>query len=199
MDKISEIRDIYEKQELLQQKITKLYEIKASQEELNQAIYQLYLLKATLSRLERDAYLEMDPTISGNRIDLYLKKVHMSFEENPSEFECLITLHNTKKVIGEIQIRFYAFQKYLGNIGANIQEEYRGNHYVKDAYILLHDVMLERGLTRPVFTVKTSNISSIHCIQSLGAYLVGEGKFEDKSYYIYEDNLEKEKDKRNKL
>ena len=90
MDKISEIRDIYEKQELLQQKITKLYEIKASQEELNQAIYQLYLLKATLSRLERDAYLEMDPTISGNRIDLYLKKVHMSFEENPSEFECLI-------------------------------------------------------------------------------------------------------------
>jgi len=94
--------------------------------------------------------------------------------------------------IGVIDIRFSLLknEKYLGNIGANIDEEYRGKRYSKIAFILLRDVMLEHNLRKPLFTVKETNTSSLKSLDNIGAKQVEYVIDSEEPYYIYEYDLE---------
>lgn len=87
----------------------------------------------------------------------------------PDKYSYIITLHGTKDKIGVIDVRFSLLksEKYLGNIRSNIKEEYRGNRYSKQAFILLTDIMLEHGLTKPIFTVRTTNATSLKSLDNI--------------------------------
>lgn len=149
--------------------------------------------KLKLQRLENKAYLERQPDIESDKIDLYLKNIHDLKETSPDKYSYIITLHGTKTKIGVIDIRFSLLknEKYLGNIGANIDEEYRGKRYSKIAFILLRDVMLEHNLRKPLFTVKETNISSLKSLDNIGAKQVEYVIDSEEPYYIYEYDLEK--------
>jgi len=149
--------------------------------------------KLKLQRLENKAYLERQPDIESDKIDLYLKNIHDLKETSPDKYSYIITLHGTKTKIGVIDIRFSLLknEKYLGNIGANIDEEYRGKRYSKIAFILLRDVMLEHNLRKPLFTVKETNTSSLKSLDNIGAKQVEYVIDSEEPYYIYEYDLEK--------
>lgn len=154
-------------------------------------VYDLFCLKAKLQTLENKAYLEMNPSVVGKEIDLYLKNIHNQMEKSPEKFEYIITIHDEKTVVGMIEIRFKLLEseKEIGNIGANIKEEYRGKRYSKMAFELLRDTMLEHGLQKPIFTVKPDNYSSIRSLNAIGAKLI-ENEDNSDSYYSYEYDLE---------
>ena len=133
----------------------------------------------------------MNPSVVGKEIDLYLKNIHNQMEKSPEKFEYIITIHDEKTVVGMIEIRFKLLEseKEIGNIGANIKEEYRGKRYSKMAFELLRDTMLEHGLQKPLFTVKPDNYSSIRSLNAIGAKLI-ENEDNSDSYYSYEYDLE---------
>lgn len=192
MDIVNEIYQISNKINELQ---TKLESMDRKTEDENQlfekTIYDLFQLKAKLQQLEKKVYLEMNPSVVGEEIDLYLKNIHNQLEKNPDKFEYVITIHDTKTVIGMIEVRFKLLESEmeLGNIGANIKEEYRGKRYSKMAFELLRDTMLEHGLRKPIFTVKPDNYSSIRSLNAIGAKLI-ENENNNASYYSYEYDLE---------
>lgn len=190
MDIVSEIYQIATEIKNLQEKIES---INRKTEEGNQlfekSVYELFILKAKLQKLENSVYLRMNPSVVGTEIDLYLKNIHNQLEQEPEKFEYIITIHDTKTVVGTIEVRFRLLEseKELGNIGANIKEEYRGKRYSKMAFELLHDTMLAHGLRKPIFTVRPDNYSSIRSLNAIGAKLIDE---ENDSYYSYEYDLE---------
>lgn len=155
---------------------------------------ELFELKRKLQILETNAYIERKPDIESEEIDLYLKNLHNLKKSSPDKYKYIITLHGTKTKIGVIDIRFSLLksEKYLGNIGASIKEEYRGKRYSKKAFILLKDIMLEHGLKKPIFTVVTTNISSIKSLDTIGAKRIEFVDNIDEPYYVYEYDLEKE-------
>lgn len=132
---------------------------------------QIFNLKVKLQKLEKDLYLHRSPDLESDEIDLYISNFHDTFEEEPDRFNLLES------------------EKHFGNIGAKIEEEYRGMRYSKKAFILLRDVMLEHNLRKPIFTVRKDNISSIKSLDSIGAkrveYIDG-----DEPYYVYDYDLE---------
>jgi len=152
----------------------------------------LFKLKRKMQILEEKSYLERNPDLVSDEIDLYLKNIHDLKESNPDKYSYIITLHNTKIKIGVIDIRFSLLEreKYLGNIGSEINDEYRGNRYAKKAFLLLKDVMLSHGLRKPKFTVVTSNTTSIKSLNNIGAKEVELVDDANEPYYIYEYNLE---------
>lgn len=159
-----------------------------------ETIHEIYLEKRNLQMLEQYFCLSMEPSIVGEEIDLYLYNIHVLLEENPETFHYNITIHDTKKVIGNIQVRFSSFDRNfeLGNIGAEINKQYRGQRYAYKAFILLKDIMLEHGLVKPIFTVKVENTSSIKSLENMGAKQIN---LVDDSYYVYEYDLEEDKRK----
>lgn len=190
MDIVNEIYQIATEINKLQEK---LESINRTAEEGNQlfekSVYELFMLKAKLQKLENNAYLKINPSLVGEEIDLYLKNIHNQLEQDPEKFEYIITIHDTKIVVGMIEVRFKLSEseKELGNIGANIKEEYRGKRYSKMAFQLLRDIMLEQGLRKPIFTVRPDNYSSIRSLNTIGAQLVED---RNDSYYSYEYDLE---------
>lgn len=123
----------------LQNQIDNLQEL--DYQVLHQYTDTLFKLKRQLQILENKSYLERKPDIESDEIDLYLKNLHDLKEISPDKYSYIITLHGTKDKIGVIDVRFSLLksEKYLGNIGTNIKEEYRGNRYSKQAFILLMD------------------------------------------------------------
>ena len=166
---------------------------KESTEALEYYSRQIFNLKIKLQKLEKDLYLHRNPDLESNEIDLYLINFHDKFDEKPDKFNYIITLHNTKTKIGKMEIRFNLLEneKYLGNIGANITEKYRGKRYFKKAFILLKDIMLEHNLRKPIFTVRENNLSSIKSLDTIGAKRVN---YIDDSepYYVYEYDFEQD-------
>lgn len=192
MNIVDEIYQTANKINELQNRLESFDRTKEDENQLfEKTIYDLFQLKAKIQKLENKAYLEMNPSIVGKEIDLYLKNIHNQMEQSPEKFEYVITLHDTKTIVGMMEVRFKLLEseKEFGNIGANIKEEYRGKRYSKMAFELLHDIMLEHGLRKPIFTVRPDNYSSIRSLNAIGAKLV-ENENNNDSYYSYEYDLE---------
>ncbi len=190
MDIKNEIFEVYKELRELQGKIGS---IDGSVVDYSRKIFDL---KLKLQRLEKDLYLRSNPDIESSDIDLYLVNFHEKFEDKPDKYKYIITLHGTKAKIGEIEVRFSLLEseKHLGNLGANIEPDYRGMRYSKMAFMLLNDVMLEQGLKKPIFTVREDNISSLKSLDAIGAKRVEYVSNSDYPYYIYEYDLEEKKD-----
>jgi len=191
MDLIEEIKLVTQELEETREKIDNLKEL--DHQLLDTYSRQIFNLKLKLQKLEKLAFLESKPNIESEDIDLYIKNIHDTFTSDlPDRITYIITLHDTKDIIGEMDIRYslLASEKYLGNIGANIKEEYRGKRYSKKAFHLLKDTLLENGLAKPIFTVKEDNISSIKSLEAIGAERKEYVSDSINPYYVYEYDLE---------
>lgn len=193
---IDEINEISNSIQKVQDEIDLIYE-NGQKELLDDKVFELFSLKKKLLLLEKTAYLEMEPSIVGEKIDLYLQNIHDMNDKDASVYKYYIALHGTKKIIGQIDARFKLLESelYLGNIGVHIDEEYRGKRYSKQAFLLLRDELLEHGVKKPIFTVKSDNQKSINSLSNIGAQKTGEFVHDGLINYIYEYDLENGKNK----
>lgn len=75
--------------------------------------------------------------------------------------------------VGKISIRigqnYHSY--YNGNIGYEVDEPYRGNHYAREAAELVLKVARYHGMERIYITCEEDNTASYRTIESLGADL----------------------------
>jgi predicted acetyltransferase len=85
-----------------------------------------------------------------------------------------IKLHNADVRIGRIDLRV-GYNKntyYGGNIGYEIEEEYRGNHYAAKACRLIKQVALAHEMDMIIITCNPYNMLSRKTCENVGAKLV---------------------------
>ena len=135
-------------------------------------------------RLRDEIELLKGPTLSNGIIDLYFEEENS--DENVSFY--YLTISGQRQKIGRIDIRWYAFDYMFGNVGAELDKNYRGNRYALQSLELLKDVMIDRGLTKPIFTARPDNIPSIKTIENFGGKLIQEAN-EEQFWNTYEVDL----------
>lgn len=81
-----------------------------------------------------------------------------------------ITLHNSRKEIGQISYRDGESRciYYFGHIGYHIDPPYRGNHYARKACLLLRDEIRRSGKRSVVITCDPDNEPSRKTCIALG-------------------------------
>ena len=97
-------------------------------------------------------------------------------------------------IVGKISIRignnYHSY--YNGNIGYEIDKEYRGNNYSYKACKLVFQVAKAHGMNELMLTCDESNIASYKTIEKLGAELI-ETEKPPKDYFAYRENMEKQR------
>lgn len=124
---------------------------------------------------------------SNDTLALYLDKDANKVGEFCETF--LIYLKDEDKFIGKIRVTYDNMKNnFLGNIGYEIYEGYRGHGYTLKALNMLRGHMYQKGLTKPIINTKTDNSYSINIIQKFGGK-----KIEDENlwYQSYEVDLNK--------
>ncbi len=81
-----------------------------------------------------------------------------------------ITLHNSRKEIGQISYRDGESRciYYFGHIGYHIDPPYRGHHYARRACLLLRDEIMKSGKVSAVITCDPDNEPSRKTCEGLG-------------------------------
>lgn len=131
-----------------------------------------------------------------NEIDLtvpfYVKKPYEYYD---------IYLHNTDEYVGNIWCDTsddYELIKYLGNVGYEIKEEYRGNHYALKALQMIKEIMKDNNMREMIFSIEPKNTYSVNVAKQMGATRVGSEyipsnvglyTFKDSEVDIYKYNL----------
>lgn len=109
----------------------------------------------------RDYLIMMDCSlIIGNDIvDLY--------KENNTNIEgkYIICLRDTKTIVGNVDYRPGNF--FIGNIGYEIKEQFRGNNYAYHATYLLLQILCLNGINQANISAKINNIASIKTLNKL--------------------------------
>ncbi|MBZ9689315.1 GNAT family N-acetyltransferase [Clostridium estertheticum] len=85
-----------------------------------------------------------------------------------------VKLHNDDVRIGRIDLRI-GYNKnthYGGNIGYEIEEAYRGNHYAAKACRLIKQVALAHEMDKIIITCNPYNTASRKTCENVGARLV---------------------------
>ena len=103
-----------------------------------------------------------------------------------------IFINNT--AVGKISVRignnYHSY--YNGNIGYEIDKEYRGNNYAYKACKLVLQVAKAHGMNELILTCDESNISSYKTIEKLGANLIEIVK-PPKDYFAYREDMENQR------
>ena len=96
--------------------------------------------------------------------------------------------------VGKISVRignnYHSY--YNGNIGYEIDKEYRGNNYAYNACKLVLQVAKAHGMNELILTCDESNIASYKTIEKLGADLIEIVK-PPKDYFAYREDIEKQR------
>lgn len=105
-----------------------------------------------------------------------------------------IYLKDINVKIGKISIRignnYHSY--YNGNVGYEINEEYRGNNYAIEAVSLVIQVARSHGMNYLNLTCEESNIASYKSIEKLGATLI-EIIIPPKDYIFYYEGIKPHK------
>ncbi|MDE7299444.1 MAG: GNAT family N-acetyltransferase [Lachnospiraceae bacterium] len=98
------------------------------------------------------------------------------------------------RAVGKISIRIGSnyHSYYNGNIGYEIDEEYRGNHYAFKACKLVLQVARAHGMRELILTCDASNMASRKTIEKLGAKLIETIK-PPEDYFAYYDEIEEKR------
>lgn len=181
-----------EKINMLKQKVSEL-EIKrmdllmkrktCSKEEFSEYIPKINSLLDEINVLHYELSLLRGPDFTNGVIDIYS-------DEDNDEIESIyfITIYGSQEKIGRIRVTWKNIEPQYGNIGYSLKENYKGNHYTLQALELLKDTMINKGLTKPIFTAKPDNIPSIKTIENYGGKLIEEAT-EEQNYNTYEVDL----------
>ena len=96
--------------------------------------------------------------------------------------------------VGKISVRignnYHSY--YNGNIGYEIDKEYRGNNYAYNACKLVLQVAKAHGMIELILTCDESNIASYKTIEKLGADLIEIVK-PPEDYFAYREDMEKQR------
>lgn len=96
--------------------------------------------------------------------------------------------------VGKISVRignnYHSY--YNGNIGYEIDKEYRGNNYAYNACKLVLQVAKAHGMNELILTCDESNIASYKTIEKLGADLIEIVK-PPEDYFAYREDMEKQR------
>ena len=96
--------------------------------------------------------------------------------------------------VGKISVRignnYHSY--YNGNIGYEIDKEYRGNNYAYNACKLVLQVAKAHGMIKLILTCDESNIASYKTIEKLGADLIEIVK-PPEDYFAYREDMEKQR------
>lgn len=97
-------------------------------------------------------------------------------------------------VAGKISIRIGSnyHSYYNGNVGYEIDKEYRGNNYAYKACLLIMQVAVSHGMTELILTCDEDNIASYKTIEKLGANLIEIIK-PPKDYFAYRENMKNQR------
>ena len=97
-------------------------------------------------------------------------------------------------VVGKISIRIGSnyHSYYNGNIGYEIDKEYRGSNYAYKASKLVLQVAKAHNMSELILTCDESNIASYKTIEKLGAQLIEIVK-PPKDYFAYREDMEKQR------
>ncbi len=97
-------------------------------------------------------------------------------------------------IVGKISIRIGSnyHSYYNGNIGYEIDKEFRGNNYSYKACKLAFQVAKAHGMNELILTCDESNIASYKTIENLGAELIEIAK-PPKDYFAYRENMKKQR------
>jgi len=96
--------------------------------------------------------------------------------------------------VGKISIRIGSnyHSYYNGNVGYEIDKEYRGNNYAYKACKLMLQVAYAHGMNELILTCDESNIASYKTIEKLGAQLIETVK-PPEDYFAYRENMENQR------
>ena len=137
-------------------------------------------------------FLNEFDTISNNEITLKISQKYRGDDELLPFYYYDIYVDET--VVGKISIRignnYHSY--YNGNIGYEIDKEYRGNNYAYKACKLVLQVAKAHGMGELVLTCDESNIASYKTIEKLGAQLIEIVK-PPEDYFAYRENMEKQR------
>lgn len=96
--------------------------------------------------------------------------------------------------VGKISVRignnYHSY--YNGNIGYEIDKEYRGNNYAYNACKLVLQVAKAHGMNELILTCDESNTASYKTIEKLGADLIEIVK-PPEDYFAYREDMEKQR------
>ena len=132
--------------------------------------------------------------ISGDSIRLELINTYEGNEKELPFYWWHIVLNEKNIKVGKISFRignnYHSY--YNGNIGYEIDKEYRGNHYALKACKLVLKVAKYYNMDKIYLTCDFDNIASSRTIEKLGAKLLDEVK-PPKNYVFYNENMAKQK------
>lgn len=115
--------------------------------------------------------------IIGKRIDLKMTKLIPAQPEKGFVDSCCydIYLHNTSKQIGSCSAKLGLNDVlfYIGNVGYEINEEYRGNGFAVDAVKLLIKLFKLNGFKKIIITQVPTNVASIRVCEKLNCTFLG--------------------------
>ncbi len=97
---------------------------------------------------------------------------------------------NVGKISFRIGHNYHSY--YNGNIGYEVDEEYRGNHYALLACQLMPDVARYYGMDKLYLTCDFDNVASYKTIEKLGARLIEEVQ-PPKDYVFYYEGMPKQR------
>ncbi len=101
-----------------------------------------------------------------------------------------IVLNSTKQKVGKISIRIgHNYHSYYnGNIGYEVDEEFRGHNYALEACKLVISVAKDHGMDLLYLTCDEDNTASYKTIEKLGGMLV-ETVRPPEDYFAYYDGM----------
>ena len=101
-----------------------------------------------------------------------------------------IILKASGQEVGKISLRLghNYHSRFNGNIGYEIDDEYRGHHYALTACQMVADIARGHGMDRLYLTCDYDNIASYKTIEKLGAELI-ETVVPPKDYIFYYEGI----------
>lgn len=137
-------------------------------------------------------FLDKFDTISDAEITLKFSQKYQGDDELLPFYYYDIIISDS--IVGKISIRignnYHSY--YNGNIGYEIDKEYRGNNYSYKACKLVLQVAKAHDMDELILTCDESNIASYKTIEKLGAELIEIVK-PPEDYFAYRENMEKQR------
>lgn len=137
-------------------------------------------------------FLHNFDTISDGEITLNISRKYQGDDELLPFYYYDVCIGNI--AIGKISVRIGSnyHSYYNGNIGYEIDKEYRGSNYAYKACKLVLQVAKSHGMNELILTCDESNIASYKTIEKLKAELIEIAK-PPKDYFAYREDMEKQR------
>ncbi len=150
--------------------------------------------KGGVSYLKPQIFDEKFFNVSGETLDLHLIGVYEPDNGDLPFYWWNIVLKSNNTAVGKISLRLgHSYHSYYnGNIGYEIDEEYRGHHYALLACQMVLKIAKQHNMDKLYIACDYDNIASSRTIERLGAVLVEE-VLPPEDYLYYDKEMVKQK------